>query len=473
MARLNEKDTELLYNGQTVNLSAEEYSYLGGEFLENEGDFVEVLVHDTNENFLESSIANSADYSRQDDGVIKLKTGTILRRMGYDRGNFIIKYNFLRRVAGSHENLLVNSDGNVHTEPFDPQNLTDVNRIGNDLFLKENKYYIHEISPSRNEIRLAPQKISNERYLREFYDAQKTIKRLKADVGVGIVFESLTGDVGDSQTIKFSNVDNQFLPLMKGGLLTINNAFCTQLTALPVPTAPGDNAVNYETEGDLRARFYLDRVNSFFEVPFANSDQLGDEFFTRTYAIFNNNGVGLQDDESYGGYGSGVGLAYNSGGTVPLEFKIMKNIYRMAESGNNPAPVVFEYDELRPNTIILKSNSTLPNLEIPTTYTWEITGWYKQSDNEFSTIYPSEGQNGGAFILQSDQADSTVAVPRGVQNPYQAITANSTDGSTLILSLTSNSISIGIKLSVSQATGTGGASVSTIFLPGIISNRDF
>ena len=204
-----------------------------------------------------------------------------------------------------------------------------------------------------------------------------------------------------------------------------------------------------------------------------NSDQLGDPYFKRVYNIFNNNGVGLQDDELYGGYGSGVSLAYNGEGNIPDTFKVMKNIYRMTQSNNNPAPVVFEYDASRPNTIILRSNSTLPNLEIPTTYTWEVTGWFKQQDNDFNTIYTAEGNNGGAFILQSDSADSVIAVPTGVQNPYQAITSDSTDGSGLILSLASNSISIGIKLTVQKATGIGVQSTSTIFLPGIISNRDF
>lgn len=476
MSRINEKDSELLLGGQTVDLSSNEYSYLGGEFLDNADDFVEVLIYDTNENFLESSIVNSSDYSKQDDGTLKLKTGTILRRVGYDRGKFTVKYNFLRKVAGSYENLLVNSNGNTYMGAFNPQNPNDVNRIGNDLFLKENKYYIHEISPSRNEIRLAPQKITNEKYLRQFYDAQKTMKRVKPnlDSDVRLKFTGLNSDEQEtSKTIEFIDNTNTFLPLMKGGVFSINNSFVTKLEPIPIPTEPGEDPVSFETEGDMRARFYLDRANSFFEVSSENSDQLGDSFFKRVYNIFNNNGVGLQDDESYGGYGSGVSLAFNGGGNIPDTFKVMKNIYRMTQSNNNPKPVVFEYDESRPNTIILKSNSTLPNLEIPTTYTWEITGWFKQQDNDFSTIYPAEGQNGGAFILQSDPADSTVAVPRGVQNPYQAVTSDSTDGSTLILSLSRNSISIGIKLTVQQATGIGVQSTSTVFLPGIISNRDF
>ena len=41
---------------------------------------------------------------------IKLKTGTILRKLGYDRGRYIVKYNFLRKIAGSYENILVDEN---------------------------------------------------------------------------------------------------------------------------------------------------------------------------------------------------------------------------------------------------------------------------------------------------------------------------------------------------------------------------
>ena len=40
MSRLNEKDLELLQAGQTVNLSAAENAYYGGEFTTNPNDCV-------------------------------------------------------------------------------------------------------------------------------------------------------------------------------------------------------------------------------------------------------------------------------------------------------------------------------------------------------------------------------------------------------------------------------------------------
>ena len=182
MSRLNETDLELLYTGGEVNLSEPDgrWAYLGGEFDSNPDDYVEVLIHNTNEDFLESSIVNSEDYTFTPGQDIKLNTGTILRKLGYDRGRFIVKYNFLRKVAGSYENILVNKNNIRYTGDFDPSNQEDRDKIGVSLFIKEYKYYIHEISPSRKEVRLVSEFIqepeNNQKYLRDFYDMQRTRK---------------------------------------------------------------------------------------------------------------------------------------------------------------------------------------------------------------------------------------------------------------------------------------------------------
>ena len=78
MARLNSKDLELTLTGKTVDLSDTKNAYLGGEFLTNSRDYIEVLIYDTNNNFLESAIVNEEDYLYDQSNGIKLKTGTIL-----------------------------------------------------------------------------------------------------------------------------------------------------------------------------------------------------------------------------------------------------------------------------------------------------------------------------------------------------------------------------------------------------------
>ena len=147
MARINQKDKELLAAGLTIDLNSPNFNYIGGPFLSNQNDYIEALIHDSNANFLESSIVNPDDYLLKDNGNISLKQGNILRRLGYDRGKFIVKYNFLRKYAGSYENVLVNKQGQILNRPYDPT-------IDTEDMIKEYKYFVHEISPSRREIRL-------------------------------------------------------------------------------------------------------------------------------------------------------------------------------------------------------------------------------------------------------------------------------------------------------------------------------
>ena len=59
---LNKKDRELLISNETIDYEAPEYSYLGGSFGTNSKDYVEVLIYDTNYNFLESGIVDESDY---------------------------------------------------------------------------------------------------------------------------------------------------------------------------------------------------------------------------------------------------------------------------------------------------------------------------------------------------------------------------------------------------------------------------
>ena len=492
MSRLNEKDAELVLGGDRINLSDTKFAYLGGEFLTNPNDYIEVLIYDTNDNFLESATVNSEDYYQDNTNAIRLKTGTILRRLGYDRGKFNVKYNFLRTVAGTNENLVVDSAGIVDTT-FDPNDQVSVSSLGLTKFLRENKYYIHEISPSRNEIRLAPQKIQDEKYIRDFYDAQKIKKRVKAadpidGIGAGsIEFVSTTGgDLNDSVEMKFVDSDASdppiFSPMMVGGNVTIPNAFVTKFTPVRVSRAPGGIPAIFETEGDMRARFFLDRDNSVGEVvQGAGRNTFGDAFFMAPYTKFTNAGNGYEDEVNVETYGnnSGMGYAYEGEGDVPSAFQKMENFYRLRES-TNYEPIIFGYVEdsdgntARNSIVILRSNSTLPNLEIPTTYTWEVTGYKKLSDRDFDGVYPFSANNpSGDFNFETDASDTTVAIPRGIQNLYQAVTSDSTEGSSCILALKSNSIALGIKLTVQQATGVGVNSESHLFLPGIISNRDF
>ena len=485
MARLNVKDRELVEIKNPVDLSSQKYQYLGGEFLENEDDYIEVLIHDVQENFLESAIVNSEDYTRDDNGNIRLKTGSILRKLGYDRGRFTIKYNFLRKVAGSYESVLVDNDNNIydgeyHVLPNGKIRAGSPGSNGINLYLKEYKYYIHEISPSRSEVRLAPQNISEGRYLRDFYNTQRTRETVTSNQTEESQIEFITpsSDVSrdDSTLMRFANSNSKFTKNMIGGKLTIPNVFLTGYTEIPVGP-PAGGFVDEETEGNMQARFRLLKNGSFQEI--SNPLGFGDPYFRKAIEVFANEGQS-PGPEVYPGNVNGQNGADYAYHVTPSGGVKMKNIIRLNTGTNLFSPVHFLYNEDdEGSTITLVSNSILPNLEIPTTYIWEIDGWdldYVASRTYdsgysyhqgwvFNRIFPKEGDEGDYSIQTPGVANA--ASPTGLL-PNQASTTDSTDGSTFQFKLYSKNGRVGVKLTVSQATGIGANSTSTLHLPCII-----
>ena len=82
-----------------------------------------------------------------------------MRRNGYFSGDYELEINFLREVAGSNDSVLLNENNEIYTGDFDvaldgrifergttpPRELREV----------DYKFYIHEISNGRKEVRLA------------------------------------------------------------------------------------------------------------------------------------------------------------------------------------------------------------------------------------------------------------------------------------------------------------------------------
>ncbi len=289
MSRLNEKDLELLQTGQTTDLASAQDAYLGGEFTTNSNDYIQVLIYDTNNNFIESGIADPSDYSYDKDNGVKLNTGTILRKMGYDRGRYVVKYNFLRKAAGSYETILVDSQGNrwlgdYHTMPggtiMTGQAHSDTAKV---LFLKEYKYFIHEISPSRKEVRLAPQPIEDDKYLNDFYYAQKQVKK--------ITLPNLLSFSADSDALKPDSTTLQVegnFPITKqmvGGFIAIDNAFIERYIEPPGTSDGSDTTPTNEVESNvIQAKFIISNEDAAQYLK-------GDRSMSKIYDRF----VGLED----------------------------------------------------------------------------------------------------------------------------------------------------------------------------------
>ena len=253
MARLNQKDSEILQTGKNIDFLSSEYAYFNGEFGNDPNDFVEALVHDEQENFLESSVVDKDDYTIEALNV-KLKTGNILRKMGYDRGRYVVKYNFLRAIAGSNETLLVDENNIIYKGEFTlNDDGTIVGQNGENLFVKENKYVIQEISPSRKEIRLIVQNISDRQYLSDFFNLQRDKKLISSErLGLGPVeFHINEGLLPEKK--QYSHIIQ--LPInatsnMIGGYIYLNDSYLAKLSQFEVLSEQEELDILYQEQTD-------------------------------------------------------------------------------------------------------------------------------------------------------------------------------------------------------------------------------
>ena len=435
MSRLNEKDLELLHTGQTIDLASAQDAYLGGEFTTNSNDYIQVLIYDTNNNFIESGIADPSDYSYESDIGIKLNTGTILRKMGYDRGKYVVKYNFLRKAAGSYETILVDSQGNrwfgdYHTMPggtiMTGRAHSDTSKV---LFLKEYKYFIHEISPSRKEVRLAPQPIEDDRYLNDFYYAQKQVKK--------ITLPNLLSFSADSDALKPDSTTLQAegnFPIIKqmvGGFVSIDNAFIERYIEPPGSSQGSGTTPTNEVESNvIQAKFIISDDSAAEYVQ-------GDRSMSRIYDRF----VGLEDS----GY-----PADDSG--IKSETRNLRGIYKLAYSIFDP-PVYKQKDPSKNPTLSIKSVSSKPN--VSTTYTWEITGYDWGNNTDWKKLSAHSSGHDGDVSIES---------PTPEQNSLLKVTEDSTNGSEVRVKIWSKNFHMGVKLTIEPKDGQP----STIHLPACI-----
>ena len=184
--RLNDKDFELLKKERMSVLG--ETGALSPPFGNDVEDFVKFHVYDMNDTYLKSGM--SEDFENDGDNI-KLKPGNDLRKVGFTRGDYKVKYLFYRRMAGADEVVLTKSVGDesgiVHSGNPQltgvPMGLFYVDEDGkvfegekppadgsppSELDVKEYKFFIDEISADRTEVRLAPQVINLDKYKDEF-----------------------------------------------------------------------------------------------------------------------------------------------------------------------------------------------------------------------------------------------------------------------------------------------------------------
>ena len=104
---LKDKDYKLLKKGGMTLLG--ENGHLFPTFGNHIEDFVKFCVYDIHDTYLKSGISETYENK---DNTIRLKPGNDLRKAGFTRGNYKVKYFFYRRLAGADEVILTKTVGN-------------------------------------------------------------------------------------------------------------------------------------------------------------------------------------------------------------------------------------------------------------------------------------------------------------------------------------------------------------------------
>jgi hypothetical protein len=440
MARLNQKDSDLLNTNQVIDLSSQKYAYLGGEFGSNSNDYIEVLVY-SGENFLESGVVDSSDYENREQDGIKIKTGTILRKMGYDRGKFNVKFNFFRKTAGSNETLLVDSAGKVYRGEFHTMSDGSImsgaqhSDASYPLFLKENKYPIQEISPSRNEVRLISQNIKDNEYKDNFNDSQLLRKKVQINNDAEFISDG-DSTKRNSLRMKLSGLTSRFknVQSLVGGYVYLPNSYVERF--IPPPPA-ADGTTGAEIGGEVESEIV--QANFIISDESQATRRRGDTSFKKIFDIFKD-GYPTEEflrEKGYDGdYGAMLGevIGHQEGrGDVTKIRKLNEN--------NMEVPAYGKQD-----IITLKSVSSKPNTS--TTYTWTFYGYDWNSDGKWTKFSDSRD-------------DVTILSPPSAG--LQVIDKDKTDGSEVTIRLGSYNSRIGVSLKIDTKNET-----STLSLPACI-----
>ena len=259
--RLSDKDFKLLKKEGMGILG--ETGHLFPTFGNSIEDFVKFCVYDMNDTYLKSGISEDFEST---EGDIRLKPGNDLRKVGFTRGNYKVKYFFYRRLAGADEVVLTKTVGNqsgiIHSgnpkltggemgafyvdedgKVYEGEKPPTDGSEPSELDVKEYKFFIDEISSDRTEVRLATQAINSDKYKDEFNNL----------LYPGGVYTPVTGTSGDTLTSpvldgrgKFKSEDGAgfefdtkastdlgFLKNYQGGILQVEKAFITGYTPIP------------------------------------------------------------------------------------------------------------------------------------------------------------------------------------------------------------------------------------------------
>lgn len=417
ISTLRQKDKDILLTNKSVDLN----------FGDGSNDYVEAFLYDTNDNFVVSGIVDREDYIVTNVGV-KLNTGTIIRKLGYDRGRYRIRYKFLRKLAGSYETILVDSDSKIYNGPYHVMN-NGVIMTGEEhsadskrLFIKENKYITHQISTSRTEIRLIAQNINDRGYIDDLFFSSKRRKKTKKDCTI-----NFTGTKPAKESIELES-SVPFNKNLEGGLLYLENVFIERLIEQETSSAeslPPGVIPDEETIGDIQARIKISdtsqaRIKSGNVTTSINNMWNDFKQFDTIESI----------QSQINKYESDLGKQGNK--------DMRKSLYSEYKTAE------FEKDSI----VKIKSISQKPGA-IPVKYLWTLSGL------DFTKQESYDG------IVSTDEAQI-------LENGSLRYLDESTTGSEISVKLTGNNTDVCVTLQIESKAANGNDVKSVIYLPNIL-----
>ena len=195
-------------------------------------DFIEYHVYDSDDNFIISKIKKAGSKS----DLVELNPGKDLRECGLIAGKYKVTYNFLRQRGGKPRVFFVDEigelwNGDVRQEGdkyFKGAEL-DLNNANTreEVFIFDDTYMVHQVSPSRQEVRIVPKSSDISEYKNGF--ASLGFKEFRYNP----ILTNIAGDgkIDSNDPFKFvatlDDSDAGFKEEMVGGYIEIPNAFIT------------------------------------------------------------------------------------------------------------------------------------------------------------------------------------------------------------------------------------------------------
>jgi hypothetical protein len=195
-------------------------------------DFIEYYVYDSDDNFIVSKIKKSGAKS----DLVEVNPGKDLRDCGLIAGKYKITYNFLRQRGGKPRVFFVDETGELWNgdirqegEKYFKGAELDLNNANTreEVFIFDDTYMVHQISPTRQEVRIVPKTSDISEYNNGF--ASLNFKEFRYNP----ILTDIAGDgkIDSSDPFKFTatldDSDGGFREEMIGGYIEIQNAFIT------------------------------------------------------------------------------------------------------------------------------------------------------------------------------------------------------------------------------------------------------